>query len=324
MLAVAGLVARRRGRAARSDRPERDAERPVERLDHSLRAEEASLGDPGDVPAAPPAAPPPSAGRRARSRTERSARPRRSGSARPTRAGRAGGRSAAPPSRSCTGSSSASLAVLGGHERPRVRLGEAGADEHVLDLRRRRRCSCVSAPDIARRAGQRRRHLLDPEAHDLLDEVDRARDVAACATSAPSRWSPSTSKPSRCSRSTLLLDGNLEPGQRVGALRPVADDGPGSAARRGRRCARSSARRRARRAARSRRPPPARPRTGRRPSPSASSASVRSRSRSRRPQHPERLEVRRLEQDVRRLVADLGLLAAHDPGDRDRPLARRR
>ena len=33
-----------------------------------------------------------------------------------------------------------------------------------------------------------------------------------------------------------------------------------------------------------------------------------------------RLEVRGLEQDGRRLVADLGLLAAHDPGERDRAL----
>ena len=35
---------------------------------------------------------------------------------------------------------------------------------------------------------------------------------------------------------------------------------------------------------------------------------------------PVRLEVRRLEQDGRRLVADLGLLAAHDPGERDAAL----
>ena len=35
---------------------------------------------------------------------------------------------------------------------------------------------------------------------------------------------------------------------------------------------------------------------------------------------PGRLEVRGLEQDVGRLVADLGLLAAHDPGERDRAL----
>ena len=33
------------------------------------------------------------------------------------------------------------------------------------------------------------------------------------------------------------------------------------------------------------------------------------------------LEVRRLEQDARRRLGDLGLLAAHDPGESDRPLA---
>jgi hypothetical protein len=38
------------------------------------------------------------------------------------------------------------------------------------------------------------------------------------------------------------------------------------------------------------------------------------------PQHAELLEVRRFEEDRRRLGGDLALLAAHDPGDRDRPL----
>ena len=38
------------------------------------------------------------------------------------------------------------------------------------------------------------------------------------------------------------------------------------------------------------------------------------------PQDPDRLEVRRLEQDVRGRVADLGLLAAHDRRQRDRSL----
>ena len=37
-------------------------------------------------------------------------------------------------------------------------------------------------------------------------------------------------------------------------------------------------------------------------------------------QHRQRLEVRRLQQDPRRLAADLGVRAAHDAADRDRPL----
>ena len=49
--------------------------------------------------------------------------------------------------------------------------------------------------------------------------------------------------------------------------------------------------------------------------------SVRSRSRSEVRKMPVRLEVRRLEQDVGRRLADLRLLAAHDPGERDRALA---
>ena len=39
------------------------------------------------------------------------------------------------------------------------------------------------------------------------------------------------------------------------------------------------------------------------------------------PQDPDRLEVRRLEQDVLRRGRDLGLLAAHDPGEPDGTLA---
>ena len=38
------------------------------------------------------------------------------------------------------------------------------------------------------------------------------------------------------------------------------------------------------------------------------------------PKHAELLEVRRLEENVCRLGRDLRLLAAHDPGDRHRPL----
>ena len=63
------------------------------------------------------------------------------------------------------------------HERPRVRLVEAGADEDVLDL--------PPQPLIARELRglrrarrQRRRHVLDPKAHDLLDEVDGPGHVA--------------------------------------------------------------------------------------------------------------------------------------------------
>ena len=67
-------------------------------------------------------------------------------------------------------------ALRRGHERPRVRLGEAGPDEHVLDL-----APQTLLPGQLHRGsgsrGQGRGHLLDPEANDLLDEVDRAGHV---------------------------------------------------------------------------------------------------------------------------------------------------
>ena len=114
---------------------------------------------------------------------------------------------------------------VGGHERRRVDLGEPGADEHVLDetaqaLHRRERAE--HRPPHR----QRERNLVEPEARDLLDQVDLARrrrgspgrhrhvPVAVDVEAEPLRIA-------RCSSS-----GSLETDQRVGALGPEADDRP--------------------------------------------------------------------------------------------------
>ena len=59
----------------------------------------------------------------------------------------------------------------------RVRLGEAEADEGVLDPAAQLLLARQPAEHLAPR-GQRVRHVLEPEARDLLDHVDLARDVA--------------------------------------------------------------------------------------------------------------------------------------------------
>ena len=66
--------------------------------------------------------------------------------------------------------------------------------------------------------------LLDPEAYDLLDEVDRARDVAH----APRRHCHLVAgdlEAEPLQPVDLLLDGNLHSGQAPDELRPVAHDG---------------------------------------------------------------------------------------------------
>ena len=117
----------------------------------------------------------------------------------------------------------------------------------------------------------------------------------------------------------MVVRGSLEPDQLVGALRPEADDGarrqlPLDVALAQPACARQldeklrRERRRLRGEIRIDALLPAIRALGPQLEPL------------RAPQQPERLEVGRLEQDLGRRVPHLGLLAAHDPGERDRAL----
>ena len=76
-----------------------------------------------------------------------------------------------------TGSSSAPGSGSSGLQRIRVRLVEPGADQHVLDLAAQP-LEVVQTAEHRLPHGQRRRHLLEPEARDLLDDVDVAPHVA--------------------------------------------------------------------------------------------------------------------------------------------------
>ena len=172
-----------------------------------------------------------------------------------------------------------------GDEARRVRLGEPGADEHVLDepaqplLRERR-------PNIARRCGS-------------VYGTSSSRTRPTSSTRSISRV---TSRARQVGTVTVQSSADLEAEpleDRVAARRAAISSPISSSARSGRRrddrrlgqlavdvgLARPSARRRARRGAGWRAARPARRGTGRRPSPSGSSASER---------RPSRSELRRI------------------------------
>ena len=290
----------------------------MERLDRAFRAEEAALGDPGDVPALL---------RQLLARRPEDARDleqgdpldaRRSGSARPTRAGRAAGRSAAPPSRSCTAPRAPACPPRRARAStctPRRSRRRRGRPRPA----RRRRCSLVSWHGRRGALGQRRRHLLDPEAHDLLDEIDRARDVARAPgrhrhlgrrrprsrAAAAARPAPRRESPARDRRSTSSGRWRTTGGAGSSPWTSVVP-GPARAGERDEQLGRVD--RRLLGGVRVDALLPARRRVGAEPQPPRGA------------QHRQRVEVRRLEQEVRRLVAHLAVLAAHDPGDRDGPL----
>jgi len=154
-----------------------------------------------------------------------------------------------------------------------VGLVEAAADEHVLD-EPAQPLEMRQPPEHRLPHRQGRRDVFEPEAGDLLDEVDLAAHVPGAprrnvTSQAPSPASRSTSKPRRSSRAIWT-------GRRTRALSPPpsARDGngrppPGAAGRPPRR-RRPSSRRSARRAAALRSASRAAPGAGRRPSPSAS------------------------------------------------------
>ena len=148
----------------------------VQRLDDALDVQEAAFGDPGDgrrlggkIAGR--------AGRRGRSRRARSRASRRRRCGAPPRRGsagaRCGARSARPrsargASRSCRRRGAGSACRSRRSPRP----------TRASSTRRRSCWSRVSRPFISRRAGQGERHVLEPEAGDLLDHVDLARHVA--------------------------------------------------------------------------------------------------------------------------------------------------
>ena len=177
-------------------------------------------------------------------------------------------------------------------------------------LHRRQRAEHLASP------GKRERDLVEPDSRDLLDEIDLPRHVAR----APGGNGDAVVlglEPEALQDRALLLRRGLEADQRVGAVGPQSNrrslreramnigvTGPARAADldeqlrrkcgRLRRQVRVDALLPAIRAFRAELQP------------------------LRGPQQPDRLEVRSLEQDLGRRVSDLGLLAAHDPCQRDR------
>ena len=208
--------------------------------------------------------------------------------------------------------------VAVGDEGRRVRLGVAGADEDVLDLPAQALLA-GQPPEHRVAARQRERDLGQLEARDLLDQVDLARHVAR----APGRHAEAALQLLEADPAEdlgLLVGGHLEPEQLARTLRPQPDHrrlrqlalhvlgpGPARAAQLDDQLRRVGRRR------------PGHVRVD------ALLPAVRALGAQRVPlgaaQDPDRLEVRRLEQDVRRRGGDLGLLAAHDPGEPDRALA---
>ena len=209
---------------------------------------------------------------------------------------------------------------VGRLQRVRVRLDEAAADEEVGDG--------PAQPLLVREPAEhlrplrhRRRHLLEPEARDLLDEVDLAPDVAG----APRRHAARSSRPRprsrgargrrRCSSAGIGMPTTCS--ARSGRSRTTGRSGNGAFTSVS---PDPAARRRARRGAASRRRRPARRARARRPSPSASAPPSATRSRSPLSSTPSCSKFAASSSTVVGLGRDLGLLAAHDPGDGDRPL----
>ena len=204
-----------------------------------------------------------------------------------------------------------------GPQRRRVRLGEPEAGQRVLDaatqpLDRRQRAE--------HRLPRRKREgdVLEPESRDLLDDVDLARDVPG-AEGGRDDFTGATLEAEPLEPARLLVGRSLDSDDLVRALGPVGDDGPLrevalhvdvpdplGAGRLD-----DQLRRELRRLVGEVRVDALLPAV--RPLGSQAEAL-------RGAVDPGRLEVRRLEEHVGRRLADLGLLAAHDPGDRDRPL----
>ena len=201
-------------------------ERRVQRLDHALRAQEAALGDARDADALvrqlaagevdardleqrdPP-----------RARVDVAlARPRRGSGSASSAARSARPRSARAASTSCRRRAGALGVYVSAKPRP----------TSASSTRRRSACSRVSRPNISRRAGQRVRHVLEPEARDLLDHVDLARDVAR----APGRDDDVRRRRGRSRAGRAVRTGARAASRRRSARRP-ARAGSGSTGARG-------------------------------------------------------------------------------------------
>ncbi len=261
------------------------------------------------------------AGRHARPRRGRRprCRPRRCAAQRSSNPSRSVVRRTRCCDESGTGSTYARGSGSSGLQRIRIRLVEPRADEHVLDLAPKP--LLVSQPPEHRLAyRQRRRHVLEPEARHLLDEVDVAANVACT--------------PARRVHRPVGIDAETEPfepvallglrhGQaehRVGVGGAEGDRRRRRSARRAPRPRRPSARRRVRRAAPTRTSLPLRPARDRRPFSQRVWLSVRIRCRS-----PLRSTVsgsKFAASSSIEVVAslDLRVRAAHHAGDPDRPL----
>ncbi len=291
-------------------------ERGVERLDHALPCRKSPSRSRRRAPA-PPAARR-RGGRRARSRRARcrdapASTLRRAAS---TRLGKSRVRSAVKLDRDRLGQLPRRVVVR--PQARRVRLGEPEADERVLDapaqlLVARERAEHRAARGSVNGTSSSRKRATSSTTS-ISRVTSRARHVGA-TTAAPSR-----SKPSRAEQRVLLapaVSRCRSPRRRApaGTRSPAAP-----AASRGRRRAPSSVA-----PVSSSRSDVARfaagsARYGSTPFSQRFEPSVRSRWRSEVRKMPVRLEVRGLEQHRRRRLADLGLLAAHDPGERDRAL----
>ena len=211
-----------------------------------------------------------------------------------------------------------------GTQARRVGLGEAEADERVLDAAAQLLLARQRAEHLAPRR-QRERHVLEAEARDLLDRrrpraSRRARARSATTTSSPSALEAEPRRGARTGRSGGVST-PISASARSGRKRITGRSGssPWTSASAVQRAPASSSDQLA-----SRGRPPAPARYGSTPFSQRFEPSVRRRRRSDGAEDPVRLEVRRLEQDGRRRLADLGLLAAHDPGERDRARRRRR
>ena len=207
-----------------------------------------------------------------------------------------------------------------GDEARRVRLVEPGAEQHVLDD-----AGAAAAPSRAGRTSSRLAGSVYGTSssrmrRDLLDEVDLAGHVARAPGGNGHLGASPTSKPSRSRIACCSAGGVSRPDHLVGALRAQSDDRGARAARRGRRRRPSSC-------------APASSTNSWVASRAAGSARYGSMPFSQRldalgaqaeplggAQDPDRLEVRGLEQELARLLVDLALERAHDPGDRHRPL----
>ena len=205
-----------------------------------------------------------------------------------------------------------------GQKAPGVRLRVPEADEHVLDPASD---ALVLGEPAEHRLTRRQacRDVVEPEARDLLDDVDLASHVAG----APGRDRDCLAVDAEAEPlqdRVLLLRRSLDPDARRRFARAGSEPPAAPAAPAWTSACPSHSRRRARRAAASRASPPARRARDRRPSPSGSSprcagadAPTCGRSCTARSSRP------RAGSSVVS-VADLGLLAAHDPGERDRAL----